>query len=76
MSIAGYSSAILEMGARIGIAIVIVVLLGLVAVLLYLARQSIINFVTALLIRRREARGEGSSDSTTADDGRKRPDAV
>lgn len=77
MSASGYTSAITEMGARIGIAVVIVVLLGFIAVLLYFARKSIIKFVTALLIRRREARGEGSTDTAAGDDGgRKRPGAV
>lgn len=77
MSVSNYSNALTEMGPRIGIAIIIVVILGIVAVILYLARTAVVNFVTALLIRRR---AEGGSDGSTegADgngggDGRKRP---
>lgn len=69
---ANYARALTEMGARIGIAVVIVVILGFVAVLLYLARRSIVNFITALLVRRQGA-VEGSTDATVDDDGGKPP---
>ncbi|MBE3045915.1 hypothetical protein IMZ48_25910 [Candidatus Bathyarchaeota archaeon] len=51
------------MGARIGIAVVIVVVLGIVAVLIYFARKSIVDFITALLVRKRDD-AEGSTAAT------------
>lgn len=68
-----YSTALSEMGSRVGIAIAIVAVFGLVAALLYFARQTIIRFVMALLVRQREARGEGSTDATVDNGGAKRP---
>ena len=71
-----YSTALSEMGSRVGIAIAIVAVFGLVAALLYFARQTIIRFVMALLVRQREARGEGSTDATVDNGGAKRPGDV
>ena len=72
-----YFRALTEMGPRIGIAIIIVVVLGIVAVLLYLARSAVVNFVTALLVRRGAERGsDGSTEGADGNgdgDGRKRP---
>lgn len=77
MTIADSSSALTEMGPRIGVAIIIVVVIGIVAVLLYLARSAVVNFATALLVRRRAGRGSDGStegaDGNGGGDGRKRP---